>query len=118
MQSGVQKLSEYARRVRGPIDEMPWAEHARMIALADHLVGIAGRVDKSSVDVGIVQQVFRRLSFVRRQELDCDGGNGAMPIRAPGHGFRGKTGKGERQHREMGRLHGTLHATALDYNFR
>src|SRR6516225_8115022 len=38
-----------------------------------------------------------------------------MPIRAPGHGFRGKTGKGERQHREMGRLHGTLHAAPLDY---
>jgi hypothetical protein len=32
-------------RVRGPIDEMPGAEYAPMIALADDLVGIAGGLD-------------------------------------------------------------------------
>ena len=80
---------------------MPWAEHVPMIALADHLVGVAGGVDKSSADVGIVQQVVSRLRFVRRQELQRDGGNGAMPVRAPGQCLRRKSGEGEGQHREM-----------------
>ena len=70
---------------------MPWAEHAPMIALADDLVGVAGGVDETPVDLGIAQQVFRRLSLVRRQKLDCDGGNGAMPIRAPGPWLPRKT---------------------------
>jgi len=72
-----------------------------MIALADHLVGVAGGVDKSSADVGIVQQVVRRLGLVRRQKLERDGGNRAMPVRAPGQCFRRKTGEGEGQNREM-----------------
>jgi hypothetical protein len=87
--------------VGGPIYKMPWAEHAPMIALANDLIGIARGVDKSSADVRVVQQVVRGLRFVWRQELERDGGNGAMTISAPRHRLRRNTGEGERQHRKM-----------------